>query len=1051
MNRLPSTESLPDTFVDLMDIEGESESELQTGELDLPLMNFQDEIKEQAAENPTLTLSDQDVKMNTNENGCCSDEDIIEFIKDGTEEAAPIQGGVHPLLFPDVVRDVLNYLPTREIEVCRLVCRSWNIEACKVLQTKSVVAFLDPDAVKVYNNAMRNTTCFPHAQYEFCIQDFTGLVDEDLREFWNLFGPHIRSLELRQTHLFWRDFFEVVEQNVPNLEKLTLRHLPRHVLRSRNAPVEHQIPSVKVLRLASLPTFGFGVDGSNERLTTLLKSLPNLEVIQFLPIKPVAVQTKVSQILVDVLRKPEVSLPHLKQVNLNLELNTERLEALTAKRFPLQRLHVTLSDGIKATSLKDLLMSLRPTLTELKIGLPDSFSNYQTFVGLNDSMKPEECVQILTNLKALNMINFKGSINFVHKMLALKDLRFSTSNLANSIPFGFKRKPYSFRQTDDHNLQSLQITSSTALAETLTLDGISRCFPYLNSLHLHAVDDDGLGVIYRNLPFLSTVELIDANCTDQGLTGIPLEICNDMVETCTYIVVQADRYRRDLFIGSLQFLRKLKITASKISDAAIALGLVDCKNLEELTIGSPLITDTGVIFVTDKFCRQLELLDVSYCSEITEQSKFYAGEKMFGKLIVAEQPQEGQVKLIPKLPTVNPDRLVVKTKRSSLPLTTSTNSKFLNPDVDFFEEHNEEEGRDRGVGMFLAGPFPAEGNRQRIVRIREALRRNAEFMRALQRLGITQFRRLYRRELQDGFFRGGRLLEGNLQRLRRRELAIRHLEIEGVDVDELFREELLIGGIDADAPGAEQNGNVNIVVVEDDDDDDDDEDEDEAALELIQEQQHVQQHRQNILQHQQQILQEHQQIQQQIQQQHQEIQQQIQQQQQQIQQQQQQLQLEQQQIQQQQQQLQMEQQQLRQEQQQQQLQQPGAMNLDDDDDGVPQGDGVLPNRLPDFHIAEIFRLGLRLEDVEYWLRNRPLFERDEQGNNNANANPAIGRAAVWDLMVEEEANGGAAAIPVVDVDEEPEDIDLAAIRRAVMHAFGDEFENAPFVAQPRIN
>ncbi|ODM96890.1 hypothetical protein Ocin01_09788 [Orchesella cincta] len=974
MNRLPSTESLPDAFLDLMDTEGESESDLQSHEVDLRLLDFEDNNKQNEAAGSAHNLSQQKesetllpegfVKMNTNDNGCCSDEDIIEFLKDGTEEAeeSSAKGGVHPLLFPDVIRDIMNHLPAKDVEICRLVCRSWNNEACKVLKTKRVIAFMDADAVRVYNTAMRNTTYFPHAQFEFCIQDFTGLVDEDLREFWNIFGLHIKSLELRQTHLFWRDFYEVVEQKLPNLEKLTLRHLPRHVLRGRNVPAEqHRIPSVKELRLASLPTSDFGQSGSNERLTTLLKALPNLEVIEFLPIKQAAVQTKVSNVVVDILRKPEILLPHLRRVNLNLELNTEGMEALTVKQFPLQRLQITLSDGIKATSLKDLLMSLRPTLTELKIGFPDTFSNYQTFLGLNDSMKPEECVQILTNLKALIMTNFKGSINFVHKLLGLKDLRFTTSDLAKSIPFGFKRKCYSFRQTEDHNLQSLQITSSTSLAETLTLDGISRCFPYLSCLRLHAVDDDGLGVIYRNLPFLSEVELVDANCTDQGLTGIPLEICNDMVETCTFIVVQADRYRRDLFIGSLQFLRKFSITASKISDAAIALGLVDCKNLRELKIGSPLITDTGVIFITDKFCRQLDLLDVSNCSEITEQSKFYAGEKISGKLVVAES-QEGQPtgKQITKpVELTESDRAIVKTKRSSMPLATNAYSKFLKPDVDFFEEHTDEEARDRGVGMFLAAPFPDNGNRQRIIRIREALRRNAEFMRTLQRLGIVQFRRLYRRELQEGFFRG-RLLEGNLERLRRRELAIRHLEFE--DVDEMLHQEFPFNGQEVPGVGV-ANVDIDVVVVEDEEE--------------------PEQH---------QVEQQQQQIQQ---------------------------------------------------------QQPGAMNLDEDDGG-PQGDEALPNRLPDFHIAEIFRLGLRLDDVEYWLRNRNLFERDEQGNNNANPGGARG----WDIglnlnLAEEEANGGAAANPIG----EDEDIDLAAIRRAVMHAFGDEFEDAepPFVALPRIN
>lgn len=451
---------------------------------------------------------------------------------------------------------MLYHLPAKDVESCRLVCRVWNTEACKVLRSKRVVVFVEPDAVKIYNNSMRETSDFPHAQFEFCIQDFTGIVDEDLREFWTLFGPHIKSLEFRQTHLFWRDFLEVLEEKVPNLEKLALRHLPRNILRSRNVDNErHQLPSVKELRLASLPG---ATPVAMERLTDLLKSLPNLEVIEFLPIKAGAVKTKVSSVLIDILRSPDVNLPNLRSLNVRLELSTEGLDGLASKKFQFQRLSISLANGVKATSFKDLLSSLRPTLSELKISFPESFSNYQSFITQNSSMKPEECVQILSKLKSLNMKNFKGSINFIHKLPILKHLEFTTPNPEKSIPFGF-RKPvgssFPLSRVEDHSLQSLRIISSSptsSIAETLTLDSISRCFPTLTCLQLHGVDDDGLGVIYRNLPFLSDVELTKATCTDQGLTGIPLEICNDMVETSTFIVVQAERYRRDLFIGSLQ-------------------------------------------------------------------------------------------------------------------------------------------------------------------------------------------------------------------------------------------------------------------------------------------------------------------------------------------------------------------------------------------------------------------------------------------------------------------------------------------------------------------
>lgn len=458
-----------------------------------------------------------------------------------------------------VIKDVLSYLPASDVESCRLVCHPWNTEACKVLKHKRVVVFTEAAAVKVYVNAMRDTIDFPHAQFEFCIQDFTGLLDESLRDFWQIFGPHIKNLEFRQSHLYWRDFSDVIGQKVPNLEKLGLKHLPRNVPR-RNATIEReriQCFSVKQIRLASLPN---SQPAAAERLSDLLKAFPNLESVEFLPMKGDA-ESKISDILVEILQNREVSLSKLRNINVKLELNNDGVEALASKRVPFQSLHLTLVNGVKATSFKDLVISLRRTLSELKITFPDSFSNIQNFSAQNHYMKPEECVQFLSNLKSLEMTSFsKGSINFVHKLPLLESLQFAPTNLAQSIPFGFKsfRGPLAFgfgNQSLDHPLKVLKVIPklrNVSLAETLTLESIARCFPYLNCLHLPAVDDDGLGVIYRNLPFLSEVELPQVKCSDQGLTGIPQEICKDMLETSTYIVVRAELYRRDLFIGSLQ-------------------------------------------------------------------------------------------------------------------------------------------------------------------------------------------------------------------------------------------------------------------------------------------------------------------------------------------------------------------------------------------------------------------------------------------------------------------------------------------------------------------
>ncbi|ODN02379.1 F-box/LRR-repeat protein 13 [Orchesella cincta] len=657
----------------------------------------------------------------TSDNGYDSELENMEGAEGGGENEGPIvevvnnegSSNMNPLLFPDVISGVLSHLSASEVESCRLVSRLWNIEACKVLKNKRIVVFMDGDAIKVYNNAMKDTTLFPHAQFEIC----TDLSNEHFAEFWSIFGTQIKSLDLRISSLSWRDFLEVVESNVPNLEKLSLRFLPRQEPRGK-IDLESKAPirSVKQLRLASIPIAMNGSHGAIERLTGLLKLLPNLEVIELLRIKQVCMQSRVSQSLVEVLRKPEVNLPFLKKLNVNLVgITSEVLESLALKRLPLERVEMGLVEGVKATSYKDFLLSLRSTLTHLKISYPETFSNYQPFLEMNDAMKPEECVQVLTKLKSLNMINFKGSINFIHKMPGLTKLIYATNNLKDSIPLGLRRMPY-VGHIEDHSLHALKITSPNCPADTISLDAISRCFPYLKSLDLHHVDDEGLGVIYRGLPLLSVLKLISSSCSDQGLTGIPLEICNDMVETGIFTVPTVDLYRRDLYIGSLPFLRTLAVSSPKISDASIAFGVVACKNLKELQIGSPLISDKAIIFLSNRVCKDMDVLDISKCSKLTEQSTFYAHEKLVGKVIVpvsTEGEEQGEpsraaskkktLKL--QLELEKSDRGMVKMKRGS----SASASRMSSPDTLFFEEIETEH----------YPPFPfQDANRRRNVRIR---------------------------------------------------------------------------------------------------------------------------------------------------------------------------------------------------------------------------------------------------------------------------------------------------------------------------------------------
>lgn len=366
------------------------------------------------------------------------------------------------------------------------------------------------------------------------------------------------------------------------------------------------------------------------------------------------------------------------------------------------------------------------------------------------------------------------------------------------------------------------------------------------------------------------------------------------------------------------------------------------------------ISDTGVIFITDKFCKQLDVLDVSECTEITEQSKFYAREKLVGKFIEAPQtgnPADAQQgnpvwfarrSLRPHgTAQFNSDRGIVKVKKTSFCTTASSSSKFNQPDTAFFfEEQTELELHDRAFQLhdraFHPPPLIAQIRRHRIGRIREALRMNGDFMRSLQRMGLQQFRRLFRRELQEGAH--GR--ENPEVRVREhhvepalfgvaRNLILldprRMVEPDFVGVDLMFeRAELRNGGEGIDEGAGGDNNHLP---------------EAEAPLAVLE---------------------------------------------------------------------------------------------DDDGVAVPADDGHGLNRLPENHIGEMLRLGLRVEDIEFWLRNRPLFEQGENGNLDARLLREIQEHDANLIQVVEFPGAGAF------LDDDDDDFELEDIRQAVMNAIEDD-------------
>lgn len=121
----------------------------------------------------------------------------------------------------------------QDLDRLRGTCRVWNEESCSILQEKKVVALLEIDSMKYYLEKFSSTLNFPHLNFELHMEN---LLDPNvMRRFWNLYGPRIKSLDLRQSSLLIETLFDIIAQHLPTLERLAIKSLPRKMSVRRNS------------------------------------------------------------------------------------------------------------------------------------------------------------------------------------------------------------------------------------------------------------------------------------------------------------------------------------------------------------------------------------------------------------------------------------------------------------------------------------------------------------------------------------------------------------------------------------------------------------------------------------------------------------------------------------------------------------------------------------------------------------------------------------------------------------------------------------------------
>jgi hypothetical protein len=165
---------------------------------------------------------------------------------------------------------------------------------------------------------------------------------------------------------------------------------------------------------------------------------------------------------------------------------------------------------------------------------------------------------------------------------------------------------------EDENMPARRIDSEV-------LSRICRAFPNLTELCFHGANDDCLMLLYCNLPYLTVLEMTGGSFTDSGITGVAMDVCEDLTETLSYDNLDGDRLRKNLFIGNLTRIKKLKLESNQMGEMSVICGINKLQHLKSLYLKSNRINDRGIRKIAEVMGLSDSLLhlDVSDCGGIT--------------------------------------------------------------------------------------------------------------------------------------------------------------------------------------------------------------------------------------------------------------------------------------------------------------------------------------------------------------------------------------------------------------------------------------------------
>jgi len=474
------------------------------------------------------------------------------------------------------------------------------------MQQTRTVTFLDNEAIVKYSDYFTPDAPIPaHSKYQFYNVELYG--NNVLEDFLTSFGYNIKTLILQQKVISEKELYRILHDHLPNLESIWLRSIPSllrtqptvhpefsmtqlvsrptHMmdLRSRlenriramagmtgtalqpqpppeveetSTPIVYVFPNIRHFTMGSYNTFlPIPDDGGEPRadeaaiadwteksrpLVKFLTCLPNLQTVSLSTLDGPRFPQFSSCILRSLIDAGPVALRNLTLINFPIEFQTDALvNGLTTLRLQyLGSLDITMNPAVESATLKSLLSVSGGNLTKLSLTFQPNYPYGYNFIKV-----PGEH---LSRLRTLSLTRFKWSLAFIESLTSLRALALCDMDLGPIFPVRFRSLHPS--------LESFKVTTGDQrilLNDPEVVCRITRAFPNLKVFHLPGATDECLRPIYTDLPFLEELNCSIGAFTDCGISGVPLEVCNDLVETQTFFGINADKFRCDLFIGNL--------------------------------------------------------------------------------------------------------------------------------------------------------------------------------------------------------------------------------------------------------------------------------------------------------------------------------------------------------------------------------------------------------------------------------------------------------------------------------------------------------------------